>query len=224
MSLTSTNAGIISGFNVAARDALLAELGESEVVTSGALNLSKPVHDLSVTGTQAYTLAAGTTAGQRKRITCTVAASTPVGTLTITSPEDTAGLVCATTWIFNTVGQSIDLFWTGTKWRCTRVQAAGRDTPAAASTLNVLIAVHNPTITGTQDWILPSGSCVGQRQTIMVASAGSIPVGTISGLFYDEDGSADGVDINMDAAADIACVEWDGARWIPTFLVSATVS
>jgi hypothetical protein len=224
MSLTSTNAGIISGFNVAARDALLAELGESEVVTSGALNLSKPIHDLSVTGTVAYTLAAGTTAGQRKRITCTVAADTPAGTLTITSPEDTAGLVCATTWLFNTVGQSIELVWTGTKWRCTRVQAAGRDTPTAATTLNVLVALHNPTITGTQDWIIPSGSCVGQRQMVVVASAGSLPAGTISGLFYDEDGSADGTDVVMDAAADTAVLEWNGVRWMPVYLVSATIS
>ncbi|MFH0902761.1 MAG: hypothetical protein V2A73_19190, partial [Pseudomonadota bacterium] len=53
-----------------------------ETVTSGALSVATPTSLVSVTGTQAYTLAAGSFEGQRKSIRVTVAASTPVGTLT----------------------------------------------------------------------------------------------------------------------------------------------
>src|SRR6185503_17178658 len=113
---------------------------------------------------------------------------------------------------FNAVGQLIELVWTATGWRLLALRAAGVDTPAAASTLNQLVLQHTIAITGTQDWVLPDGEVVGQMQIFKVASAASIPVGTISGLFYDEDGSADGVDINFDAAADMATVVWDGAR------------
>lgn len=53
-----------------------------ETVTSGALSLYKRTSLISVTGTAAYTLAAGLYEGQRKSIYVTVAASTPDGTLT----------------------------------------------------------------------------------------------------------------------------------------------
>jgi hypothetical protein len=191
-----------------------------ETVTSGALNVGVPTSYLSVTGAQAYTLADGAYVGQRKRIECSVAASIPVGTLTIND----AATGEPTTWVFNAVGQMIDVMWTSTGWKLMAFRAAGVDTPAAASTLNLLVLQHTIAISGTQDWVLPDGEVPGQMQIFKVASAASIPVGTISGLFYDEDGSADGVDINFDAAADMATVVWDGARWNPIQLVSATVS
>lgn len=53
-----------------------------ETVTSGALSLYTRTSLISVTGTQAYTLANGTFEGQRKSLRVTVAASTPDGTLT----------------------------------------------------------------------------------------------------------------------------------------------
>ncbi len=53
-----------------------------ETVTSGALSLTTRHSAISVTGTQAYTLANGLYEGQRKTILVTVAASTPDGTLT----------------------------------------------------------------------------------------------------------------------------------------------
>lgn len=191
-----------------------------ETVTSGALTVGTRTTFVSVTGTVAYTLAAGTYLGQRKRVECSVAASIPAGTLTIADSFASE----PTTWVFNAVGQAIELMWTSTGWKHLAVQAAGVDTPAAASTVNQLVLQHTIAISGTQDWIIPSGVVPGQVQIFKVASAASIPVGTISGLFYDEDGSADGVDINFDAAADMATVVWDGARWNPTQLVSATVS
>ncbi len=197
-----------------------AQAADTETVTSGAVNPAVPASYLSVTGTQAYTLANGTTIGQRKRIECVVAATTPVGTLTIND----AATGEPTTHVFVAVGQMLEMEWTATGWRLLTFRPAGTDTPAAASTLNPLVLKHVIAITGTQDWVLPDGEVPGQTQIFKVASAASTPVGTISGLFYDEDGSADGVDINFDAAADMATVVWDGSRWDPVQLVSATIS
>lgn len=197
-----------------------AQAADVETVTSGALNPAVPTTYLSITGPQALTLADGTVIGQRKRIECTVAATSPAGTLTIND----AATGEPTTWVFNAVGQMIELEWSSTGWRLLTLRPAGTDTPAAASTLNLLVLKHNIAIDGTQDWVLPDGEVPGQTQIFKVPSAVNTPVGTISGLFYDEDGSADGTDINFDAAADMATVMWDGSRWDPIQLVAATIS
>lgn len=192
----------------------------TETITSGALTVGVPTSFLSVTGTQAYSLGDGEYVGQRKRIECTVAATIPAGTLTLNDAHTGE----PTTHVFNAVGQMIELMWLATGWKLMSLRPSGIDTPAAASTLNQLVAMHVIAISGTQDWVLADGEVPGQMQRFKVASAAAIPVGTISGLFYDEDGSADGVDINLDAAADMATVVWDGLRWDPIQLVSATIS
>ena len=51
------------------------------VYTTGEIDLTTPVSFISVTGTTTFTLPAGTI-GQIKILVCTVAASTPAGTLT----------------------------------------------------------------------------------------------------------------------------------------------
>jgi hypothetical protein len=66
----------------------LDEVGEDageETVTTGAISVGTRVTFLSVTGTVPYTLADGLYHGQRKFLKCTVAASTPVGTVTPTT-------------------------------------------------------------------------------------------------------------------------------------------
>lgn len=63
-----------------------------ETVTSGALSLLTRTSLVSVTGTQAYTLAAGLFEGQRKTVRVIVAASTPDGTLTPTAFADGTSL------------------------------------------------------------------------------------------------------------------------------------
>jgi hypothetical protein len=83
--------------------------GPSNLVTSGALGLTRTTR-VSVTGTQAFSLANGTVVGQRKSIRCTVAASTPVGTLT---PASASGF---TTILFDAVGECAELEWNGTAW------------------------------------------------------------------------------------------------------------
>jgi hypothetical protein len=82
-----------------------------ETVTSGALSVTKRLTLLSVTGTQAYTLANGTYVGQRKSVYCTVAASTPAGTLT------PATLNGGDTLAFNAVSDSVELMWDGAGWQ-----------------------------------------------------------------------------------------------------------
>jgi hypothetical protein len=82
-----------------------------ETVTSGALSLLKRRSKLSVTGTQAYTLADGLYVGQQKELVCTVAASTPAGTLTPTNLEGTFS-----TLLFDAVGEGCVLRWNGTDW------------------------------------------------------------------------------------------------------------
>lgn len=190
-----------------------------ETVTSGALSLYTDVSFVSVTGTQAYTLADGLYLGQKKRVECTVAATTPLGTLTIND----AATGEPTSWVFGHVQQAIDLVWTSTGWKLLAINSAGQDIPAASSTINLLFASHDIVITGTMDWVLPDGEVQGQVQTFNVSAAGTTPVGTISGLFYDNaDFSTDGTDISINAAGDQAVVQWVGSRWLTLTLVSAT--
>jgi len=223
MALTATTAGRIAGFNATDRDALLSDLGESEVVTSGALNLNKPIHEISVTGTQAYTLAAGTTTGQRKRIVCTVAASIPAGTLTITSPEDTAGLVCATTFFFSVVGQEIELVWTGTKWRCTRVKRAGSSgangvvVGTTVLTGKNMWAHYSLSVTGTVASTgangIPNGSAPGEMIQVGCATAASIPSGTIALTALTTLGAAGTTLGTFNATTCHATLMWNGTGW-----------
>ena len=47
---------------------------------------------------------------------------------------------------------------------------------------------------------------------------------TISGLFYTTAGAATGVDLQVNAASDMAVLSWGGSRWVPENLVSTTVA
>ena len=231
MALTDTTAAIVAGFNPTARDALLTDLGPSEVVTSGALNLNKPVHELSVTGTAAYTLAAGTTTGQRKMIVCTVAASIPVGTLTISSPDATAGLVCPTTFVFTTVGQTVWLVWTGSAWRCVRTQRAGTTVPVLGTTVLTgrnLHQLYSTSVTGTVASSgangVPNGAYPGDRCIIGCSVAASIPVGSITfaGLTLANVAATDIQAIG--ALTDTVSLEWNGLAWLVTANSGCTIA
>lgn len=92
----------------------------TETVTSGALNPAIALTRLSVTGTQAYTLAAGTYIGQVKQIRCVVAASVPSGVVTIATLLDGS----AHTLTFTALQQSAELVWDGTNWNLASLQGA----------------------------------------------------------------------------------------------------
>lgn len=183
------------------QDTLLAS--DTEVVTSGALSILLPISDLSVTGTQAFTLADGPAgvAGLRKLIRCTVAATSPAGTLTIASPETTAGMICSSTFYFDTVGQGVELVWSGTKWRCVRTMRAGGPVDGLVVGTTVTTAKFNLwatyllSVTGTVSSTIaanrgiPNGSAPGEVMYVGCSTAASTPAGTIQ-LFGSLPGSA----------------------------------
>lgn len=189
-----------------------------ETVTSGALSDSKGVSLLSVTGTQAYTLPNGLYLGQTKVVECSVAATVPAGTLTITDAYSTE----PTSYVFNTVGQRLEFIWTSTGWKLQRMISAGTESLSAAATANPLNLIHLVNVNGVNDYIQPSGVVPGQR-SIWVVTAGSTG-STVSGLFYTTAGAATGVDLVINAASDMAVISWDGSRWMGENLVSVTVA
>lgn len=89
--------------------------GAPEVVTSGAVSVVKRTSLLSIDGTKAFTLAAGTIVGQRKTIRAIIATNTPAGTITGTFKELNAA---KTTAAFNAVDDFIELEWDGAAWAC----------------------------------------------------------------------------------------------------------
>jgi len=81
------------------------------VYTVGEIDVTTPVSFLSVTGSTTFSLPAGSV-GQIKMLVCTVAASTPVGTLTpIASANDGYDTI-----VFNKKGQSVTLIYENSGW------------------------------------------------------------------------------------------------------------
>lgn len=215
-------------------------VGIDAVSAAGALALDKYVSELTVSGTKAYTLAAPTVAGQRKRITCVSAASTPLGTVTITSPDDTAGFVCAGAFTFTDAGQTIDLVATSAlKWRAVRVVRAGGAADAVVVGTTVLTGLNlwlryccsvTATVTSTGTKALPNGSAVGERCIVTCSTAASTPVGSIDGTFtgmineaYTHLGAI-GVVASATVVGDCAVLEWSGSAWSVIYQNGCTLS
>lgn len=211
------------------QDALNAADAE-DISAAGALSTTIYESRLSVTGTMAFTLADGPAgiAGMRKRIVCVAAASVPVGTLTIASPESTAGLVCATTFQFDTVGQAIELLWTGTKWRCTRVQRAGGVANGVVVGTTVLTGInlwanYCLSVTGTVTSStasgkgIPNGSAVGEVIFVTSTTAGSLPSGTIelSRILMSTGVTANGTLGTVNNTGLWMSLMWNGTAWFP---------
>ena len=87
-----------------------------EIVTSGAVSVTKRTTLLGTTGTTAYTLASGSYAGQRKTILESIAATIPAGTIT-GAFTDTDGTTARTTALFNAVADMLEIEWTGAAWQ-----------------------------------------------------------------------------------------------------------
>lgn len=195
----------------------------SEVVTSGALSLAVYLSELSISGSKSYTLAAPTVAGQRKRIECTVAGNTPVGTLTVSSPDDTSGSVCAGTFKFDTVGQAIELVGTADlKWRATRVQRAGGTAGNVVIGTTVLTGRNlwmrymcsvTGTVSSTGTKALPDGSAVGERIILACSSVASTPNGNIAFTGKTIIGGAVTDASALGSTTDVMTLEWDGTAW-----------
>lgn len=229
--LSSSNAAAVAVFDATTRDQLLAMGAIDSQDTAGAITLKTYQTTLAVSGTMAFTLADGTVAGQRKRIVCGSAASSPLGTVTIASPETTSGFACASAFTFTSVGQAIELMWTGTKWRCTRVQRSGNQAVVVGTTelaglnlaMNYQLSVTG-TVSSTGTKGLPNGSSVGERVILSNPTAASIPVGNITGTYLNILGAA-ATDLQaIGATTDTAVLEWTGAAWQILYSTGITVA
>jgi hypothetical protein len=237
-SLTAAMIAKIANFRQDVVDALTADLGAGEavdaIVAPGALSLTRVRSTLAVDGTDAFTLAAPTFTNQRKIITCISAASTPAGTLTITSPDDTTGFVCPATFFFDVVGQEIELVATSAlKWRCVGGKRAGgavnNVVVGTTAITNKLWARYCLSVTGTVGSTLPSGAWVGERIRLIVTTSGLAAAGTITGVFFGGAGVAYTTLTPFDTAAsttltgDTCLLEWDGAKWNVLFHAGLTL-
>ncbi len=239
--LSETNLSQVGNFDQTTINGLRPALGGGvdAVSAAGACSLTKYVTELTVSGTKAYTLAAPTVAGQRKRIVCVSAASTPLGTVTVSSPDDTTGFVCASAFTFTTVGQAIELVATSAlKWRCVRKQRAGIKTGIVAGTdvltgLNMVQAYSlaiDGTDAGTGTGGLPDGSAVGERCSIVCESAANTPIGSLTGTYLGMFGTAYtivgaiGVAASTTVVGDCALLEWNGSAWLVVYQNGCTLS
>lgn len=240
--LTETQVSQVGNFDTSTIAQLRPALGGGvdAISAAGACDLAKYVTELTVSGTKAYTLAAPTVAGQRKRITCVSAASTPLGTVTIASPDDTTGFVCAGAFTFDTVGQSIELIGTSAlKWRCIRVQRAGGAVDAVVVGTTVLTALNlwiryccsvTGTVSSTSTKALPNGSAVGERCIVTCSTAASTPIGSLDGVYtgmiaeaYTHLGAI-GVVASATVVGDCAVLEWTGSAWAVMYQNGCTLS
>ncbi len=237
--LTEDMVKAICHFRPDAAAAMMADLNAHEEVdavsASGACSLTIPRTELAVSSTKAYTLAAPTRTGQRKVITCISAASTPAGTLTITSPDTTTGFVCPATFFFDNPGQEIELVATaGLKWRCVRIKRTGgaADNVVVGTTAitNKMWRTYCLSITGSVSSTLPDGSAVGEQVQVICTTVALGGAGTLDGTFkggaaaaYTHLG-AFGVVASTTAVGDQALLEWDGAAWNVMFQTGATLS
>ncbi len=223
MALTRSQASLVAGWDSTCRDKLLALDGTGETITSGTISLLTPVSYISVTGTVAFTLpdAAAADIGLRKRLKCTVAASTPAGTLTITSPETTAGMVVPSTFVFHAVGQEIWLVWSGTKWQVEKTVRAGVKISTVGTTVltgfnlchNLSLSVTG-TVSSTTTMGVPNGTFPGDFLVVSCSTAASTPIGNITGTYLTLANAA-ATDLQaIGATTDTVTLTWNGAAWL----------
>lgn len=197
--------------------------GVDSVTAAGALSLASYATELTVSGTVAYTLAAPTVAGQKKKITCISAASTPLGTVTITSPETLAGFVCAPSFCFTTAGQTVELQATsGLKWRATRVQKQGVRTLVVGTTVTTGFNLEHfalsvtGTVSSTTTRAIPDGSATGEVLQVGCSVAAAIPSGTIGLAALTTLGAAGTTLGTFNATSCYASLSWNGTGWMMT--------
>lgn len=215
--------------------ALNSEFGYEVITADTAIDITVFRTELQVTGTDAYTIAAPTYSGQRKLVTCTLAASTPAATITLTSPDDTTGFVCPATFFMDYVGQEFELRATpALKWRCVRIKRAGgtADNVVVGTTAitNKMWLRYCLSVTGTVSSTLPNGSCVGERIQIINTTAASTPIGALDGAYIGGAGvaythlGAIGVVASTTVVGDTAILEWDGTAWAVIYQNGCTLS
>ena len=205
-----------------------------EAVDTTATALALDVYEsrLAVSGTMALTLAAPTYAGQKKKIFCHTAASTPAATLTVSSPDDTTGFVCPATFFFDSVGQTLELEATqGLKWRAIRKVRTGQKTLVVGTTVTTGIAdmSHlNLSVTGTVASLttkgIPNGAAIGELLIVGCSTAATTPHGDIAAALVSTLGAAGTALDDFAATTDTALLMWTGAAWQVLGLDGATLA
>jgi hypothetical protein len=214
--------GRVGNFDQATINQLAGDTGSlvESISAAGALDPFKYATELTVSGTMAFTLVAPTFAGQKKKITCVSAASTPLGTLTITSPETLAGFVCSATFCFTTAGQVVELEATsGLKWRARRIHKQGVRTLVVGTTVTTGFNLEHfalsvtGTVSSTTTKAIPDGSAPGELLLVGCSTAASIPSGTIGLTALTTLGAAGTTLGTFNATTCYASLMWNGTGW-----------
>lgn len=210
-------------------DALAAATAGSETITAGSASLSVSTSYLSTTGTKAYTQGNGTFTGQRKCFEEITAATSPAGTLTITTP---AGSESATH-VFNAIGQRFCDEWNGVGWHTIEKHRAGHETFVVGTTLTAghdMAATDDLSVTGTvvstTTKALPNGSVPGEVVHLDVTTAASTASGTLGFAGTSVVGvavtSAAGIGNGATDKTFVLVMLWDGASWQIIYLGTNT--
>lgn len=226
--LSTTHTAEVGNFNTEAIGQLRVALrgGIDAISAAGAVDLTQFVTELTVSGTIAYTMAAPTVDKQRKLIRCVSAASSPLGTVTITNPDATTGFVCPTTITFTAVGQEVEfeaVSISGTlKWRIHKVRRSGVQILVLGTTLTaglVLAHTYSCSVTGTVDSTgatkaLPDGLVPGDMCIIACSTAALTPIGSLDFTGLTLANAAVTHLQAIGATTDTVTLTWNGAAWL----------
>lgn len=200
--------------------------GGEETKTSGALSVDIPISYVSVTGAVAFTLADGSFIGARKVIECTVAATSPAGTLTIND----AYLTESTVHVFNAVNQRLVLEWRTGGWKVIDKKRAGSETAVVGTTVltghdmsETLNLSVTATVTSATTMGIPNGTVEGEVIWVRCTTAASSPAGVIDGTYLTIAGVA-ATHLAINATGDYEQLRWDGLAWQEQITNSATLS
>ena len=214
--------GRVGNFDQATINQLAGDTGSlvESLSAAGTVNPFVYATELTVSGTMAFTLAAPTFAGQRKKITCVSGASTPLGTLTITGQDTTTGFVCASVFTFTTAGQSVELqATTGLKWRAVAIRRAGVRTLVVGTTVTTGLNLEHyalsvtGTVSSTTTRAIPDGSAPGEMLMVGCSVAASIPSGTIGITALTTLGAAGTTLGTFTLTTNYAGLMWNGTGW-----------
>jgi hypothetical protein len=222
--LSTTHLSEVGNFDTTTTNQLRVALrgGIDAVSAAGAVDLTKYVTELTVASTVAYTMAAPSVDKQRKLIRCVAATSTPLGTVTVTNPDATAGFVCPTTFTFTAVGhEAVDVSGT-LKWRIHRVKRAGVQILVLGTTLTaglVLAHTYSCSVTGTANSTgatkaLPDGLTPGDFCVVACSTAACIPVGALDFTGVTLANAAVTHLQAIGVTTDTVTLTWNGAAWL----------
>lgn len=226
--LSTTHLAEVGNFNTETQNQLRVALrgGIDAVSASGAVDLTQFVTELSVDGTKAYTIAAPSVDKQRHLIRCVAATNTPLGTLTVTSPDTTTGFACPATMIFTAVGQEVEfeaVNISGTlKWRLHRVRRAGVQILVLGTTLTagmVLAHTYACSVTNTVDSTgatkaLPDGLVPGDMCIVTNPTVSGSPIGSLDFTGVTLANAAVTHLQAIGATSDTVTLNWNGAAWL----------